>query len=40
MGLGRDLGRVWSDPAADMKLKKRIVCTVIEQILVRVDDDG
>jgi len=38
--LGRDLGRVWSDPAAHIKLKKRIVRTVIEQILVRVDDDA
>ena len=40
MELGRDLGRVWTDPAAPMKLKKRIVRTVIEQIMVRVDDDA
>lgn len=37
--LGRQFDRVWSDPAADMKLKKRLVRTVIEQILVRVDDE-
>ena len=40
MKMGRDVRRVWSHPDADMALKKRVVRTVIEEVLVDVVDDG
>ena len=36
--LASDLPSVWHDPRADTRLKKRIVRTLIEEILVDVDD--
>ena len=38
--LAEDLPRVWHDPASDMRLKKRIVRTLIEEILVDVDEES
>jgi len=37
--LGRDLQSVWNDPAADIRLKKRIVQTLVEEVFVDVDDE-
>src|SRR5579871_773675 len=36
--LSEDLPAVWDDPATDMAMKKRLVRTVIEEILADVDD--
>ena len=36
--LGADLARVWNDPATDVRLKKRIVRTLVEEIVVDVDE--
>jgi len=33
--MGRDLRRLWDDPQAPVELKKRILRTVIEEIVVR-----
>ena len=38
--LAEDLPRVWHDPESDMRLKKRIVRTLIEEILVDVDEES
>jgi len=38
--LATDLPSVWQDPRADARLKKRIVRTLIEEILVDVDDEA
>lgn len=38
--LAEDLPRVWNDSSADIRLKKRIVRTLIEEILADVDDDA
>ena len=38
--LAEDLPGVWHDPESDMRLKKRIVRTLIEEILVDVDDEA
>lgn len=38
--LATDLPSVWHDPRADARLKKRIVRTLIEEILVDVDDEA
>jgi DNA invertase Pin-like site-specific DNA recombinase len=38
--LAEDLPRVWNDASADMRIKKRIVRTLIEEILADVDDEG
>ncbi len=38
LALADDLETVWHDPATDMALKKRLVRTVIEEIIVDVDD--
>ena len=35
-----DLEAVWNDPAADMRLKKRIVRTLIKEIVVDVDAEA
>lgn len=40
LALAEDLPRVWHAPEADMRLKKRIVRTVIEEILADVDEDA
>lgn len=40
LALAEDLPQVWHAPAADMRIKKRIVRTLIEEILVDVDDDA
>ena len=37
--LADELPRVWNHPSADLRLKKRIVRTLIEEILVEVDDE-
>ncbi|MGB9792662.1 MAG: recombinase family protein [Thermacetogeniaceae bacterium] len=37
--LAGDFPRVWHDPGTDMALKKRIVRTLIEEILVDVDEE-
>lgn len=38
--LAEDLPRVWHDPESGMRLKKRIVRTLIEEILVDVDEES
>lgn len=38
--LARDLGAVWNDPNADVLLKKRIVRTVINEIVVDIDENA
>ena len=38
--LAEDLPGVWHDPEADMRLKRRIVRTLIEEILVDVDEEA
>jgi DNA invertase Pin-like site-specific DNA recombinase len=38
--LAADLDRVWNHPETDVRLKKRIVRTLIEEILVDVDSDA
>lgn len=38
--LAADLPSVWHDPRADARLKKRIVRTLIEEIVVDVDDEA
>ena len=38
--LAEDLPEVWHDAGADMRLKKRIVRTLIEEILVEVDEQA
>lgn len=35
--LAGDLDRVWNDPEADVRLKKRIIRTLVEEIVVDVD---
>jgi DNA invertase Pin-like site-specific DNA recombinase len=35
--LARDLDRVWNDPGTDIRLKKRIIRTLIEEVVVDVD---
>jgi DNA invertase Pin-like site-specific DNA recombinase len=35
--LARDLDRVWNDPEADIRLKKRIIRTLVEEIVVDID---
>lgn len=37
--LGEDLASVWDRPATDMRLKKRVVRTVIEEIVANVDEE-
>jgi DNA invertase Pin-like site-specific DNA recombinase len=39
MNLGRDLSAAWDDQAASIEIKKRIIRTVIREIVVRVEDD-
>lgn len=39
MTLGRDVDRAWNSPRASMKIRKQIVRTLIEEIIVR-DEDG
>ena len=38
--LGSDFARVWEDPSTDMRLKKRIVRTLVEEIVVDVNEAG
>jgi DNA invertase Pin-like site-specific DNA recombinase len=35
--LAQDLERVWNDPDADIRLKKRIIRTLVEEVVVDVD---
>ena len=37
LALGTDLGRLWSHPAASAAIRKRILRTVLEEIMVTVD---
>ncbi len=37
-GLGEDLHSVWHRPKSDIELKKRILRTVIREIIIRVED--
>jgi len=39
ISLATDLEKVWHDPLSDMQLKKRIVRTVLKEIVVKVADD-
>lgn len=39
LSLGEDLERVWNHPEAPMELKKRIIRTVLEEIIVEVSDE-
>jgi len=38
--LGSDFARVWEDPSTDMRLKKRIVRTLVEEIVADVNEAG
>jgi DNA invertase Pin-like site-specific DNA recombinase len=38
--LGSDFARVWQDPSSDMRLKKRIVRTLVEEIVADVNEAG
>jgi DNA invertase Pin-like site-specific DNA recombinase len=38
--LGDDLKRVWEDPLSDVRLKKRVVRTLIEEVVADVDGDA
>ena len=38
--LGSDFARVWEDPSTDMRLKKRIVRTLVEEVVVDVNEAG
>jgi hypothetical protein len=38
LALAADLPAVWNDPATDMSMKKRLVRTVIDEIIADVDD--
>jgi DNA invertase Pin-like site-specific DNA recombinase len=40
VSLAEDLDAVWNDPRTDWRLKKRIVRTLIEEVVVDIDDDG
>jgi hypothetical protein len=40
LNLARDLAAVWNDPNADVRLKKRIVRTVINEIVVDLDESA
>lgn len=40
LALAEDLPQIWNDPQADMRTKKRIVRTLIEELLVDVDDEA
>jgi hypothetical protein len=35
--LAEDLGRIWNDPQTDIRLKKRILRTLIEEVIVDID---
>ena len=37
--VGREFASVWNDPAGPMVLKKRITRTLINEIIVNLDDD-
>lgn len=37
--LGEDLQTLWTDPATDMRLKKRLVRTMIQEIIANVDEE-
>jgi DNA invertase Pin-like site-specific DNA recombinase len=37
-GLASDLQAVWDDPATDVRLKKRIIRTLVQEVLVDADD--
>ncbi len=39
MELGRDISAAWNHPAASIEIKKRILRTVIREIIVRIQDD-
>jgi excisionase family DNA binding protein len=39
MRLGKDLPAAWNDPASSVEIKKRIVRTVIREIVVRAEDN-
>jgi DNA invertase Pin-like site-specific DNA recombinase len=36
--LAKDIGRLWGDPKTDIRIKKRIVRTLIEEVLADVDE--
>jgi len=36
--LGADLERIWNDPATDVRLKKRVVRALVEEIIVDADE--
>lgn len=38
--LGADFARVWQDPSTDMRLKKRIVRTLVEEVVANVNEAG
>lgn len=40
LSLAADLPRVWSDPQSDMRLKKRIVRTLVEEIIVDLSPEA
>jgi DNA invertase Pin-like site-specific DNA recombinase len=38
--LAQDLGRVWDDPATDVRLKKRIVRALTEEVIADIDEEA
>ena len=40
LALGETFSRVWDDPATDARLRKRIVRTLVEEIIVDVDESS
>jgi len=38
--LADDLGRVWEDPSTDVRLKKRIIRTLVHEVIVDLDDES
>jgi len=40
IALSEDVERLWHDPATDMRLKKRIVRTLIQEIVADIDEDA
>jgi excisionase family DNA binding protein len=39
MQLGKDLSVVWNDPASSVEIKKRIIRTIVREIVVRAEDN-
>jgi DNA invertase Pin-like site-specific DNA recombinase len=40
LGLGEQFGQVWNDPACPVELKKKIICTVVEEVVAHHDEQA